>query len=316
MWKLLFSFRGRINRAKFWAVYLPVIALALVLQYLRVASPSLAADDGFWLVVASAAALVLVWIFFAIQTKRWQDQGKSARWRILLNFIPVVGIAWIFVECGMLRGTVGANEYGPDPLEPERASGGDSGGAVVTGVARSTAERTSAQSDVSEKYAMLLKFSERARAAEAQLRHLPGNLQERFKREAVANPGRVEEIAGHIIAEEQERLSPFGDPKLDALYQRLEAHGPQAQAEFQQAVAFLKGHVDPEKVFLQIVNETTKIAELPNASARVMPAGFAPSAGTQAGSPSASLDTLQGRMADIARQTDEIRRAMGGGKRL
>jgi len=32
-------------------------------------------------------------------------------------FIPIVGFIWAMVDLGILPGTDGANEYGPDPLE-------------------------------------------------------------------------------------------------------------------------------------------------------------------------------------------------------
>ena len=34
----------------------------------------------------------------------------------LLNIIVFVVSIWFFVELGCLRGTVGSNQYGPDPL--------------------------------------------------------------------------------------------------------------------------------------------------------------------------------------------------------
>jgi|GEM_PF-748566 len=331
MWKLLFSFEGRINRAKFWAVWAPVVALVFVLQVLFEIA-KLVEDRAWPLFVLCVPAFLLVWICWAIQCKRWQDQGKSATpWRFLLNFVPVIGTIWILVECGMLRGTVGPNMYGPDPLEPKHPPETASSRAEAPSTVRVAAETSPVQDEVGEKYAMLLKYSDKARSAEARLGMLPGELRERFKQEVVANPSHVEEIAARLLAEAQKRLTPFGDPKLDALYQKLEAHGPQAQAEFQRVLKFLKGQVDPEEVFIQIVADSKKgITVAPSPVTNFVPFEFNPHALEKAksqspnpqpppnprpspsGSPNPSPNSgHQGRMAEIARQTEELRRAMG-----
>jgi uncharacterized membrane protein YhaH (DUF805 family) len=31
--------------------------------------------------------------------------------------MPILGPLWLFIELGLLRGTVGPNKYGRDPLE-------------------------------------------------------------------------------------------------------------------------------------------------------------------------------------------------------
>ena len=108
-------------------------------------------------------------------------------------------------------------------------------------------------SDITGKYALLLKYSDKARAAELHVSTFPDDLRESFRREAVADPARIPQIAARLAAEERKRSSRFGDPKLDALYRKLGSYGPDAQAEFQQVVELLKGEVDPEQVFDQIV---------------------------------------------------------------
>ena len=108
-------------------------------------------------------------------------------------------------------------------------------------------------SDLAGKYALLLKYSDKARAAELHMSSFPDDLRERFRREAVADPARIPEFAARLAAEERKRSSRFGDPKLDALYRKLGSHGPEAQSEFQQVVELLKGEVDPQQVFDRIV---------------------------------------------------------------
>ncbi len=108
-------------------------------------------------------------------------------------------------------------------------------------------------SDVAGKYALLLKYSDKARAAELRLSSFPDDLRERFRQEAVAEPAHISEIAARLAAEERKRSSLFGDPKLDTLHRKLGSYGPDAQSEFQQVVELLKGEVDPERVFTQII---------------------------------------------------------------
>ena len=44
-----------------------------------------------------------------------RDRGKSPAW-LLVALIPVLGPLWLCVDLGLLRGTPGENQYGPDPL--------------------------------------------------------------------------------------------------------------------------------------------------------------------------------------------------------
>ena len=107
---LLFSFRGRINRKPYWKCLCGVFFADMILSILMFPFDEFvqgAAQFGF---MAGA-----VWPLLALQTKRWHDRDKSAWW-LLVNFIPYVGLIWVIVECGLLRGTEGANRFGPDPL--------------------------------------------------------------------------------------------------------------------------------------------------------------------------------------------------------
>lgn len=47
--------------------------------------------------------------------KRYHDRDKSGAW-VLIQLVPFVGPFWYVIEAGCLRGTVGPNRYGPDPL--------------------------------------------------------------------------------------------------------------------------------------------------------------------------------------------------------
>ena len=123
MQSLLFSFQGRINRAKFWLVHVAMwVVVAIVFSVIlgsaamssdpQAALQSVGAVGGLILLVVYILAL---WIGLAIAAKRWHDRNKSAWW-ILIVFVPLVGGLWYLIECGFLKGTTGANRYGSDPL--------------------------------------------------------------------------------------------------------------------------------------------------------------------------------------------------------
>ena len=113
-WKwLLFSFQGRIRRSQYWGAalasafvgYGAVIAIALMAS--AVGAEALA-------IAALVPYFGMMWALIALQVKRWHDRGKSGA-MIFINFIPFVGPIWSFIEVGCLPGTMGPNQYGPDP---------------------------------------------------------------------------------------------------------------------------------------------------------------------------------------------------------
>ena len=123
MQSLLFSFQGRINRAKFWLVHVVMWVVVLVVFGAILGSAALSSDPqaalqsvglvgGLILLVVYILAL---WIGLAIAAKRWHDRNKSAWW-ILIVFVPAVGGLWYLIECGFLKGTTGPNKFGSDPL--------------------------------------------------------------------------------------------------------------------------------------------------------------------------------------------------------
>jgi uncharacterized membrane protein YhaH (DUF805 family) len=104
---LLFSLNGRIPRRDFWLRF--ALPFALIFVVVAVAPPPLEkrpmlAFFGFAL-----------WPAIAVGVKRCHDRNRSG-WFLLINLIPVVGPLWLLIELGFLRGGVGANHFGPDPL--------------------------------------------------------------------------------------------------------------------------------------------------------------------------------------------------------
>ncbi len=105
--QLLFAFDGRIGRRTWWlwgvAAMLGLAMYATVL--LRVAGVAATTTD-------TVVNLLLLWPALALSVKRWHDRGKSGWW-VLVALVPFVGWLWMLVENGFLRGTHGANRFGP-----------------------------------------------------------------------------------------------------------------------------------------------------------------------------------------------------------
>ena len=123
---LLFGFRGRLPRKAFWLYGVVGLSLAQLLAYALLGIAG-AADR----LAEGLSTLLVAWPSLAITIKRWHDRDKSGWWT-LINLIPVVGTLWTLVECGFLRGTAGANRFGPNPLQgggrdPSPAPGTGSG---------------------------------------------------------------------------------------------------------------------------------------------------------------------------------------------
>lgn len=174
----LFSFSGRINRAKLWLFVLIAIAFEIVAVCAIVftigpqniadaaqhrALATLMRNSGPVHIVGAVLGLLvlaLIYAAFAVAVKRLHDRNKSAWWLLVFYLLPFVlnfprqiavlhalndgtfmrisqhggtmafgdplttilgGAAtiislWAFVELYILRGTVGDNRYGPDPL--------------------------------------------------------------------------------------------------------------------------------------------------------------------------------------------------------
>jgi uncharacterized membrane protein YhaH (DUF805 family) len=148
---LLFSFRGRINRAKYWLAILIFILVSILAGIIGFVSGS----EGLATTLSSAVSLVTFVSGILVGIKRLHDRDKSGWWLLLFYIAPgillgvgmvsaffglaeesagagmtgllfsLAGLAifiWAFVELGCLRGTVGSNKYGPDPLAPEQVA--------------------------------------------------------------------------------------------------------------------------------------------------------------------------------------------------
>ncbi|MGE5269217.1 MAG: DUF805 domain-containing protein [Thiohalocapsa sp.] len=145
--ELYLSPRGRASRSQYWLWFiLPVTVISLALNLLELL------DHRVMPVITALWQLAVLWPGIAVLVKRIHDRDKSA-WLLLALYGPLfaallftgaafiagaagsdvgawtcgviavvlwvatlcVGI-WFFVEFGCLRGTIGANRFGPDPV--------------------------------------------------------------------------------------------------------------------------------------------------------------------------------------------------------
>ena len=140
---LFFKFGGRINRAKFWIALLIYFVIYVVLY----AIGYLTSQSVMWQAVYGMLGIVLFISSFAVGIKRLHDRNKSGWYMVLFYIAPgvliaasivvglsgdssnmiatvlalaAIGIAvWAFIELGCLRGSIGGNHYGADPIAPE-----------------------------------------------------------------------------------------------------------------------------------------------------------------------------------------------------
>lgn len=124
MMELLFSFQGRINRAKFWLINIAVAVVEIIIfavlsggAAMMTGDPeqAMAAMGGVAGIVMIFVFVIAFWISLSLGIRRFQDRNKSGWW-VLIVFVPVIGSFWYLIECGFLKGTTGPNNYGPDPL--------------------------------------------------------------------------------------------------------------------------------------------------------------------------------------------------------
>jgi uncharacterized membrane protein YhaH (DUF805 family) len=158
---LLFGFRGRINRAKWWLTVLVTIILSFVFIGIGMVTQS----ETIAGVLTFILWIIQLWIGVAAGAKRLHDLNRTAAWLVFFWGVPILlgiifaayagvsvvtmiaagkevdpnemvrigGVAliigvlvfaiaiWALIWFGCLRGTVGPNQYGPDPLEGREA---------------------------------------------------------------------------------------------------------------------------------------------------------------------------------------------------
>ena len=131
-----FSLEGRIHREDYWyygyGVYWAIIALIqlpwfiftiLSRKFIFIDYPSLGFDIYYYFTYS------VTWIFListgmkflSNKIKRLHDHNKSG-WFLLWTLIPILGqffALYIFITNWFLRGTIGTNDFGADPVEKD-----------------------------------------------------------------------------------------------------------------------------------------------------------------------------------------------------
>jgi uncharacterized membrane protein YhaH (DUF805 family) len=146
---ILFSFGGRLNRAKYWLVVLINVIVWVAFMIAATTTGGLNALYGggmggsslVIILLGVAVGLFSFWTGLATAIKRLHDREKSGWWILVFWLLPGIlnaagmsagdipalilmvasfGISvWGFVEIACLKGTTGPNSYGPDPLPAE-----------------------------------------------------------------------------------------------------------------------------------------------------------------------------------------------------
>jgi uncharacterized membrane protein YhaH (DUF805 family) len=137
--RVVFTFKGRLNRAPYWQGTILAWLGTVVIGFFAFSLGSLIPPFNALAIVPVAAGFGVV---LSLLVRRLHDRGKSGWWLIVmylpaLLFSAVGGLAslaepdvgaairvlglpfsiWMFVELGCLRGTVGPNRFGEDPLQ-------------------------------------------------------------------------------------------------------------------------------------------------------------------------------------------------------
>ncbi len=145
---LFTSLDGRIGRANFWigAVVISVVG-ALIWWIIR----ALLDETIGARILLFVLMLALLYPAYAVSAKRFQDRDKPAMYALILSAVALlyallfvfglvgsreswaaldgvflvvflaIGV-WYLIELGILKGTAGPNQYGPDPLVTSAAS--------------------------------------------------------------------------------------------------------------------------------------------------------------------------------------------------
>jgi uncharacterized membrane protein YhaH (DUF805 family) len=112
MLDLFFSPTGRIGCAPWW--YATILNLFVVVIAVFELLAGVIDQHAPSLLAAVFLAITACWSMTCVNTKRYQDLGKSGWWCLVI-FIPVIGVIWTMAECGFVGGELKDNEYGPGP---------------------------------------------------------------------------------------------------------------------------------------------------------------------------------------------------------
>ncbi len=141
------SFEGRINRKPYWIglIVLIIVMMVIIFGASFLLIGSIVEPTFQTRLVTFVLQILFLYPSTALMVKRLHDRNRPSYWAAfilvpmvlksltdlmgmtgdplnqnaldyLLNIIVFVVSIWFFVELGCLRGTVGTNQYGPDPI--------------------------------------------------------------------------------------------------------------------------------------------------------------------------------------------------------
>ncbi len=148
---LLTGLQGRISRKQFW-LGVAIIAVAEIILYLALGVPFFtdSTPDRRARIVQAVVQILGLYPLVAVSLKRLHDRDQPTAWiwvivavTIISTIIDLLGLAdspnemgtgflifgviglviglGFLIELGFRRGTVGPNQYGPDPASPPSA---------------------------------------------------------------------------------------------------------------------------------------------------------------------------------------------------
>jgi uncharacterized membrane protein YhaH (DUF805 family) len=107
-----FSPEGRVNRKQWWLwLVLPFTVIGIILVFVDMATGRYDPEYNVGLFSGLFALLSLIPAIM-VYIKRFHDRDKTGWW-VLIGLIPLIGPLWLLIELGFLKGTDGANRFGP-----------------------------------------------------------------------------------------------------------------------------------------------------------------------------------------------------------
>jgi uncharacterized membrane protein YhaH (DUF805 family) len=154
---MLFSFSGRLNRARYWLTILGFFAVSLACSVISLTIKRLVGVHvhpanleyrdwsvttivvaGLFILIMISIILVTGWIALAVVTKRLHDRDKSAWWLLLFYFVPpilegigrradaagsiLILIGLGYQHLGIRRNRLSARDGGAEPLRSRPAA--------------------------------------------------------------------------------------------------------------------------------------------------------------------------------------------------
>jgi uncharacterized membrane protein YhaH (DUF805 family) len=113
------DFNGRARRTEYWMFQLFSLLVIIGIGLLASLMKGIVGSETAAFLAGILILVYLIAIFIpslAVTIRRLHDQNKSG-WFLLMQLIPWVGGIIIFVFM-VSDGTMGSNQYGPDPKDP------------------------------------------------------------------------------------------------------------------------------------------------------------------------------------------------------